>query len=523
VVGRAVHLNEQATRLFKAIMPTYRVCLSNDVGVGILSFNRLGSIQRLLASIAQHTDLQRTVIFVSDESTQQEVKQWLRTVDWIVLLDNAERLGVAGNTNRILRCLSRFKHRLILNDDVEVLARGWEHFYPQAMNDTGMHHFCYRQIGIYGAAPNHASSTRNGRAIRTIYEKPQGAVMAFDEAAAGVVGYMDEGMGLYGMEHVDWSNRVWLSGIQMPGFHDVDGSERFFKMHQERSAMEDRTAHLAQARTRYEGLKADKARIFVQGTAKSVIGAMSCVIPCRGADRSASVDTVVACVKGQAFPAVEIIVVEQDDLERVRLTQYCRKMFIKAPAGQQFCKAVAFNRGVAASVHDRVVLQDADIIFHRQYFTKLHEILQSYEGCHVGKDLIYMDKNSTAEINRSARVIESMVSNKVVGYYEGGSLACTRRAYFACGGFLEDFIGYGCEDCNFFDRLKSGSKFYDARSETFIHLDHGRVAGWEQCHATNKRIHAALKAKHGGGLTRYCIERLRACGYEGTLAGLGIT
>ena len=60
-----------------------------------------------------------------------------------VILRNNERLGIAGNTNRLLRCLSRFKYGMLLNDDVEILKYGWDQIYFDAMENTGMHHFVY--------------------------------------------------------------------------------------------------------------------------------------------------------------------------------------------------------------------------------------------------------------------------------------------------------------------------------------------------------------------------------------------
>lgn len=525
IVGRTKFQGEVATKYFQAIIPSYRICLSNDIGVGILSYNRLGSLQRLLASIATNTDFQRTTVFVSDESSQPEVKQWLRGVDWIVLLDNSERLGVAGNTNRLMQCLDRFKYRLILNDDVEVLAKGWEKFYPTATAESGIHHFCFRQIGIYGATPSGVAETRiKGRLIKTVHEKPQGAVMAYDNDTAKMVGFMDESMGLYGMEHVDWSNRVSLSGTQPRGFHDVEGSDQYFKLHKEPSAVEDRVHLLLKAREVWEGVKTNNTRIFIQRSPRSDVPSVSCVIPCRGAERQNAIDAVVACVKGQSFPVIDILAVEQDEAEKIHLAQLARKLFIRAPRGQPFCKAVAFNKGVAEAKFPHLVLQDGDIIFHRNYFKKLLDTLKGHQGSHIGKEVIYMDAASTKEITSHFKVSESLKSNQIVGYFEGGSLACTKQAYFSCGGFLEEFIGYGVEDCDFFNRLKNLGKFYDERTEAFIHLDHGRPPGWKDIHTKNKKLFANLKIGHDQTqLSGYCRAKLRTAGYGPLMDSLGVS
>ena len=57
------------------------------------------------------TDLEKTTVIVSDESTNNNVKKWLDKQNDIIILNNGSRIGVAGNTNRLLRCLERFKYK----------------------------------------------------------------------------------------------------------------------------------------------------------------------------------------------------------------------------------------------------------------------------------------------------------------------------------------------------------------------------------------------------------------------------
>lgn len=524
-VGRSTYHGAQATTHFRAIIPTYRISFSNDIGVGILSYNRLHCIQRLLASIQANTDVARTMVFVSDESTNSDVKAWLRTIDWIVLLNNTERLGVAGNTNRLLQCLARFRYKILLNDDVEVLVPGWETFYPAAIEATKIHHFCHRQAGLCGASSSQEKTATLGPyTISTVGEKPQGAIMAFTDLAFRTVGFFDESMGTYGMEHVDWSNRISLSRIQRAGFHDVVGSNKYFRAHIEQSAVEDKAQQLAKARERYETVRHDAKRVRIDKSTKSSVPSISCVIPCRGTDRTKAIDTVVASFKAQNFPVIEIIVVEQDHQEKIRLHQLVHKLYV--PGRDDFCKSAAFNRGVVNATHGIILLQDADIVCHRDYVRKAYDAAQRHEACHIGKEVIYMDGDSTATIVQTHKISADMRSHRLVGYFEGGSLACTKRAYFACGGFLEDYVGYGMEDCDFFQRLKITIKgFLDARTESFIHLEHGRVAGWGARHERNKTLNSALQTRHGNGsnLIRYCINKLRLAGYESILKSLQIS
>jgi hypothetical protein len=63
------------------------------------------------------------------------------------------------------------------------------------------------------------------------------------------------------------------------------------------------------------------------------------------------------------------------------------------------------------------------------------------------------------------------------------------------GGFNEDFIGYGCEDCEFYYRLMGHGSFFGDRTEDFVHLWHGRSHGWKEWHRLNKDKDAAFRQR----------------------------
>lgn len=234
-----------------------------DIGIGILSCNRLHCIKRLLESIKENSPDNLKVI-ISDESTNIEVKEYLRSIKWIALLDHNKREGVVTNTNRLMLALMPYKFKLILNDDVEIKRKGWETFYFDAMDKTGYHHFCYRQHGVYGANKNQETARKVGDfMVKTINTKPHGAVLAFDDKAFQTVGYYDAKFPRYGMAHVDWSERVSKSGLQPRGFHDIENSNLFFEIHDEKTVEENKSNNLKKAREIYNKLGKQSGRIFV--------------------------------------------------------------------------------------------------------------------------------------------------------------------------------------------------------------------------------------------------------------------
>lgn len=240
---------------------------TSDVGIGILSCNRLKCIKRLLESIKKYSNIENINVIVSDESTDINVKEYLRKIKWIKLLDHQERRGVVHNTNALLHALSPYKFKMMLNDDVEIKNNGWETFYFDAMIKTDYHHFCYREYNIYGASTKDEKDiNKNGFNIKTIKSKPQGAILTFDDHAFKTVGYYDTKFPRYGMAHVDWSNRISASGIQPEGFHDVSGSNNYFMIHPEKTVEENKSKILQEAKAIYKDLSVRRNRIYIAPT-----------------------------------------------------------------------------------------------------------------------------------------------------------------------------------------------------------------------------------------------------------------
>jgi GT2 family glycosyltransferase len=488
-IGRQTGDSVAATNQLHNLIRNKPISFSNDVGIGILSYNRLESIKRLLESIQAHTDLNRTTIFVSDESSDIKVKEYLRSINWIVLLDNNKRLGIAGNSNRLLRCLSRFKYKILLNDDVTVNKVGWDLFYVEAMQKLPYHHFCFRQPGVYGATDAYASTILNGHRIKTIRDKPHGAVMVFDDIAFNKVGFFDTSFGIYGMEHVDWSHRVWKSDIQPPGYHDIDGSENYFTIHADISACEHRTEYLTKAKMIFDQIK--NSRIRVEVDADSVVPSVTYVIPYRDQDGRNAVYTVINNVKAQKFPNIELILVEQGPRQTINQIDPLTCKFVHSDG--PFNKSKAFNAGVVMASNNILVLHDADIMATDNYTLEVYKILQQFKSCHIGKNVIYVNQSGTDMIVKSNVIHTNAIKcDRIVGYFEGGSLACHKDEYVRIGGFNEIFDGYGCEDCEFFERLKHNTNMYDERYVDFIHLYHGRSTGWGNLHEKNMDTHKKL-------------------------------
>lgn len=228
-----MRLNDSRKKMVYKI-PSKKPVDIKDIGVGILSYNRLHYIKDILESIYKYSDGEPTNIFVSDESSDIKVKQYLRSVNWIHLLDHSTRLGVAGQTNRLLDALSSFKYKMIFNDDMLVHHKKWKTFYFDAMVSTKFHHLAYTPTQYENIITDFRKVIINGISFKEIVSKstfPFGSLLLITQKCQDIVGYFDENIfEKYGWEHCDFSSRVSLSKIQKIGSYDLYDSEKYFTL-----------------------------------------------------------------------------------------------------------------------------------------------------------------------------------------------------------------------------------------------------------------------------------------------------
>lgn len=513
VVGRTINgdanklLNEELSR--EIVYP-----ISNNIGVGILSYNRASSLRRCIGSIIKHTDLSKTTVFISDDgSTDQDTLTLLDQLSLnpnIVVLKNSENLGVGGNSNRIMRCLARFKYGILLNDDVEILNEGWEYFYPTMLMRTKFNHFIYRQQGVYGAELGRQTQIGEHILLKT-EEKPHGAVLAFTSETLNKIGYYNEAYGEYGMEHIDWSMRVYENNLQPAGFFDVPGSDKYFHIHAEPSSTINKSEKLRYAKEVFK----QRSTEYIFPSTKSNVDSITYVIPYRNIGRNDAVKTVINNIRSQRMAGIEIVLVEQDDQSQFSDFDNTPVIYSLLRANKNlFNKSMAFNYGVSISKNEKIILHDADMLVEGNYTKRIFDVLNNYDACHIGKTVIYADKPSSQLICDTGSIrADSINCDRIVGYYEGGSLACTKEAYIRCGGFNEDFWGYGCEDCDFYKRISSISKWFGERSINMLHLWHDRAEGWDKHHQINKSIESQLSTKSIQHRIVLQQTQLRAKGY----------
>ncbi len=202
------------------------------IGIGILAYNRPQCLNKLMASIRKYGSAECR-IYISDESVVSSDGDYTPAEYWWF----RNRGGVAVNTNRLLKMLETYEYKILLNDDVEILKEGWQFIYPEAIEKTYIHHFCYNQPELFGASKKEGElQSINGIGVQTMQKRPHGAVIAFDDLIYKQVGLFDESFGQYGYEHVDWTWRCSLTDLQDRGTHDRLDSDQYFRINKTDSA-----------------------------------------------------------------------------------------------------------------------------------------------------------------------------------------------------------------------------------------------------------------------------------------------
>lgn len=240
---------------------------------------------------------------------------------------------------------------------------------------------------------------------------------------------------------------------------------------------------------------------------ESAVPAISYVIPVRNIDRSDAISTVVNNVRAQRFPVIDIIMIEQDETTRLDLVRLDPLIYSRVGGEFLFNKSIAFNTGVAAVRTDCVVLHDADMLAPSWYTAKVASILASYDGCHMGRRVLYANQGSSGHVNMTGKVEANIVFDRMVGYHEGGSLACGVDTYWNVGGFNEDFKGYGNEDWDFFYRLSEGCRFFNERTTDWIHLWHSKNID-HAAHNMNVALERELRNLPFEGYVKLQAERV---------------
>jgi hypothetical protein len=195
---------------------------------------------------------------------------------------------------------------------------------------------------------------------------------------------------------------------------------------------------------------------------------VSFVIGHRGLERLPQLLATLRSIAGQSGVDLECIVVEQAASPEVEalLPSWCRYVFDRCTT--DYNRSATLNVGTAAARGPVVILHDNDVVVPALYAKEvLARAADGFDFIDPKRFMFYLDPNGAlASITQNAR---------------GASIAVRRDAFFAIGGFDEEFVGWGGEDNDFWDRAETTGKVFHFGYLPVIHLYHppqkGKVAG----------------------------------------------
>ena len=187
---------------------------------------------------------------------------------------------------------------------------------------------------------------------------------------------------------------------------------------------------------------------------------VSFIIGHRGLERLPHLLLTLQSVAAQRNVYFECIVVEQSSTPEVKdfLPSWVRYVHTPVPCDDMpYCRAWAFNVGARVAQGELLVLHDNDMLVPRDYASQyLARVEEGYEVVNIKRFIFFLSQgHSDRLIGENELPLDEAPESIMQNAEGGGSLAITRDAYFAVGGFDESFIGWGGEDNEFWERART--------------------------------------------------------------------
>jgi len=197
---------------------------------------------------------------------------------------------------------------------------------------------------------------------------------------------------------------------------------------------------------------------FADSASKNAQPEITFLIGHRGRSRLPQLLLTLRSIAAQQDVPIECIVIEQAQTHEVEreLPLWVRYIHQDATEAGPYKRAQTFNAGAAAARGRILVLHDNDILVPERYAAELvARCSDGFDALDLKRFIFYLTEEATARMLASGTLRGDEHSVSVIQNLRGGSIAITRAAYEAIGGFDESFVGWGGEDVEFWERAET--------------------------------------------------------------------
>jgi glycosyltransferase involved in cell wall biosynthesis len=163
-----------------------------------------------------------------------------------------KNVGIAKAKNKCLELSEQFDHIFLVDDDVRPIKNEWEIPYI----NSGMNHLCLtfekNNKGRF-VSPSIRKKEEKGHLV--YYTAPNGCMLYLKQECLKVAGGMRPEFGLWGFEHVEYTQRIHNMGLTPEPFMDVKDSTKLFDILDWRGAVHSSLSESERRASGRENLK----------------------------------------------------------------------------------------------------------------------------------------------------------------------------------------------------------------------------------------------------------------------------
>lgn len=166
------------------------------VGLGVTTYNRPELLEKCLRQINRHTFMDDVTIYVAKDT-------------------DSDRKGVAYRKNECLRALKDCDHIILLDDDCYPIKDGWIEF----LISSKQNHLLYL---------NHTHNKIGRFKDIDIYKDCGGVMLYLTKEVINKVGAFNEEFIRWGLEHCEYSLRIFKAGLTPAAYMMKKGTDKYF-------------------------------------------------------------------------------------------------------------------------------------------------------------------------------------------------------------------------------------------------------------------------------------------------------